>query len=164
MSNRVDQLYVAGALTCQSFTPPAGCVRDSAVAAGAGIQATKVQQQYARAYSQVHGSAASSVRIPIHNVYGATGTLVELVAGVVVAAIGAATVSIQLKKNGSNILSSALVIDNANVAFAEETTTGFTSTSLVAGDVLELDITATAGGGTLPQGLYVTLVIQEDPE
>lgn len=164
MSNTLDSLRVNGAFSCQSATLPSGCVTASNIVSAAGVEATKLQQQYARFYAQPHGTAATSERIPIHNVYGATGTLVELVAGVVVAAAGAATVSIQLKKNGSNILSSALVIDNSNSAFAEEATTSFTSTSLVEGDVLELDITATAGGGTLPQGLYVTLIVREDPQ
>ena len=81
-----------------------------------------------------------------------------------VACVGAATITIQVKKNGTNILSASLVIDNANAAFAFESAAGFTSTALVANDVLEVDITAAAGGGTLGQGLFCELVTKEDAQ
>lgn len=157
-----EDIYINGNLSPKTFTPPAGCIDDTAVKAAAGIQASKLQHQHEPQYNQVHGSAATTVRQVLHVVKGATGTLEKFRAGVVVACIGAATISIQLKKNGSNILSAALVLDNANAAFAIEDAAGLTSTALVAGDVLEVDITAMAGGGTLGQGLFCQAIVRED--
>lgn len=77
--------------------------------------------------------------------------------------VGAATHSIQLKKNGSNILSSALVMDSANTNYVLEEAAGYTSTSYAAGDFFEVDITATAGGGTLGQGLMFDVQFDENP-
>ena len=106
--------------------------------------------------------AAVTERRVIKVVKGATGTIVNFRAGVVVANVGAATISIRLKKNGTNIDTAALVLDSGNAAFALEAAAGFTSTSLVANDVLEVDITAAAGGGTLGQGLFCELTARED--
>lgn len=156
-----NDVHIAGNLSAQSATLPAGTVNDAAVAASAGIAASKLDHQYLDTYNQAHGVAAATIRIPIKVAYAA-GEIVNFRAGVVVAAVGAATVSIRLKKNGSNIDTAALVIDNANAAFAKEDAAGFTSTTYVAGDVFEADITATAGGGTLPQGLFCQLITRED--
>jgi hypothetical protein len=157
-----DQFF-NGNVAAISMTIPASSIGDSQIAAGSNVSDNKLMQRRYPSYSQVHGSAATTVRIPFYRCKGATATINKLRALVVVIPVGAATVSIQLKKNGSNILSSALVLDNANVAFTAEDAAGFTSASLVTGDVLELDITATAGGGTLPQGLYVEGDISETP-
>ena len=56
------------------------------------------------------------------------------------------------------------LIDNTNVAFAWESAAGFTSTSLVQNDILEVDVTATAGGGTLGQGLVCELITRGDAQ
>lgn len=130
----------------------------------AGILYTKMEHREVKHYTQPHGSAASTERKPIHTVKGATGTIVSFRAGVVVACVGAATISIQLKKNGTNILTAALVLDNTNAAFTFESAAGFTSTALVANDVLEVDVTSAAGGGTLGQGLFCELVTKEDAQ
>lgn len=163
MSQHDGDHYFNGNLAAKTMTIPASSVTNSMVAAGAAIDPSKVKQRRYPSYSQVHGSAAATVRIPFYRCKGATAMINALRALVVVIPVGAATVSIQLKKNGSNILSSALVIDSANVAHTMEAAAGFTSAALVQGDVLELDITATAGGGTLPQGLYVEADVDEDP-
>lgn len=160
--NRIDgDTYVNGNLTSKTFTAPAGSIGDAGIQGAAAIQATKLDHQHQDLVCQVHGSAATTERRVIKTVRGATAEIVSFRAGVVVACIGAATISIRLKKNGTNIDTAALVIDNTNTAFAFESAAGFTSTSLVANDVLEVDVTATAGGGTLGQGLYMELTTRE---
>lgn len=157
-----NDVHVAGALSMQTLVPSALSVGNSAIAAAAGISASKLQKRTYADYGQVHGSAATSQRIAIHRVKGATGTINSFKCLTSVLNIGAATISVQLKKNGSNILSAATVLDTGNTAFIAEDAAGFTSTALVAGDVLEVDITATAGGGTLGQGFYCVAEIDED--
>ena len=55
------------------------------------------------------------------------------------------------------------MIDSGNANYGSEDAAGFTSSSYVAGDVFEVDITATAGGGTLGQGLAVEVEFDENP-
>ncbi len=152
-------MSVLGDLSCRTFTPPAGCVSNASVAAGAGIAATKIQKPRLIHYGQ--SGTAVSVTIPIYVCLGATATLQSFKAGSIVLNIGAATVTIDLKKNGSTILSAVITLDTANIARVLEAA-AFTSASLVAGDFLELVITATIGGGTLATGLFVQAEIFED--
>jgi len=157
-----NDVYVDGNLSSKTFTPASGSIGNSGIAALAGIAATKLQKRTYADHAQVHGSAATTQRIVIHRVKGATGTINSFKCLSSVLNIGAATISVQLKKNGSNILSSATVLDTSNTAFIAEDAAGFTSQALVQGDVLEADITATAGGGTLGQGFYCVAEIDED--
>jgi hypothetical protein len=161
-STITSDVYIDGNLTPKTFSPPAGSITATSVVSSAGIEATKLQHQHQQIVAQVHGSNASAERRTVHFVRGATGTIVAFECGNVVAATGDSTATINLKKNGSNILSSATVLDNSNTAFANEDAAGFTSTALVAGDVLEVDITVSAGTGTLPQGVFACLTLRED--
>src|SRR5262245_7049738 len=107
-SQLITDLYVAGNLSAKTFSPPAASITDKAVAVGAGIQATKLQHQHTKSYGQVYGSVATTERRPIHSVYGLTGQVVQFRAAMALANVGAATVTVQLKKNGANILTAAI--------------------------------------------------------
>lgn len=164
MSVLTENLHVEGHISCRTMAIPSGTVDNDDIAGSAGIAYTKAQQKETHHVTQAHGTAATTERRVIHTVKGATATIVGFRCGVVVACVGAATISIRLKKNGTNVDTAALVIDNTNAAFAFESAAGFTSTALVANDVLEVDITAAAGGGTLGQGLFCELITSEDPQ
>lgn len=150
--------YVAGNLSATSMQISGNSVGNASVIAGAAIDCTKLQQQVHATYAQARGSAAATARAVIHCCRGA-GSIESLRVGVTQAAVGAATVDTHLKKNGSNVTSAAVQIDSGDAAFAE-VTGSFSDDDYVDGDVYEVDITATAGGGTLPQGLYVSLVLR----
>src|SRR5262245_44953309 len=142
-------LYTTGNVTVGGLT----------VVGSTPIDAAKMNHEHVKTYAQPN-TTATTERKTIHTCRG-TGTLLAFRAGSVVACIGAATISIRLKKNGTNIDTAALVLDNGNTAFLFENAAGFTSTSLAAGDVLEVDATATAGGGTLGTGLFCELTTVE---
>lgn len=152
-------VVVPGTLYVGSFVPSAGSVRNAGVAADAAIQATKLQHQYVQHYFKT-GTAATET-VPIHVAYGATGTIVAIKAGSIAIAVGAATVTIDLKKNGTTCLSAVITLDSGNTARVVEAGT-LTVTDYVTGDFFELVITATAGGGTIPTGLGVVVVFRED--
>lgn len=157
--NRFEgDLYVTGNIGGGTLSVPASTLTDAGVSASADITATKLEMQKSFTYGQ--NGTASSVTVPIHSVYGATGAVVAIKAGSIVANIGAATVTVDLKKNGTTMLSGVITLDNANTARVAEAGT-LSVTSLVAGDLLELVIVATAGGGTLATGLFVTVTISE---
>lgn len=138
---------------------PANSFGDAQIGTINPIQAIKLKHQYVPVYAQPHGVAAVTERKVVH-VARSAGDVQAIEAGIVVAAAGAATVTVDLRKNGTTILSSVITLDNANVAYAEEAGT-ISSAPYVAGDVFELVVVATAGGGTLPQGLYVDTVFRE---
>src|SRR5262245_780160 len=102
--NRIDgDTFVNGNLTSKTFTPPAGSIGDAGIQGAAAIQATKLDHQHQDLVTQVHGTAATTERRVIKTVRGTTAEIVSFRAGVVVANIGAATISIRLKKNGVNV-------------------------------------------------------------
>ncbi len=141
---------------------PVNSISDVTVAPDAGIQATKLEHQYELTYGQPN-TAATTITLPLHVVRGATATLESICAGSIVAAIGGASVTVDLKKNGTTCLTGVITLDSGNTAYIPEA--GVVSVSAAVADaVYTLVITATVGGGTLPTGLFVTVKIREDAD
>ena len=142
-----------------SLTP--GTVQDADLAASANLDPTKMRHQYCPVFAQANSAAASDTGRVIHVVKGTTGTVVAFRAGSIVAATGNATVTIDLKKNGTTMLSAVITLDSGNTAYILEEGT-LSVTAVVAGDVLTLVIVATVGTGALPTGLFAEAVVRED--
>jgi len=158
--NGVDgDFLVGGTLYVGSFVPSSGSIRNASVAADAAIAASKLEHQFALTYG-TSGTAASAT-IPIHCAYGATGDVISIKAGSVAIAVGAATVTVDLKKNGTTVLTGVITLDTGNTAYIGEAGSILTA-PYVAGDTFTLVVVATAGGGTLPTGLFVTVILRED--
>lgn len=126
------------------------------------LPAASVVQRYRQSYSQANATATTETRV-IHVARGATGTVKSFRAGSIVANIGAATVTIDLKKNNVSVLSAVITLDSGNTARVPEAGT-ITSAAYSVDDWFEIVITATAGGGTLATGLYVEAEFEEDAE
>jgi hypothetical protein len=127
------------------------------------LAATKQEHQFQLRHSQVHASDATAERRVLHLVRGLTGDSIEFECGNVIAATGNSTVTIDVYKNGTTILSAPVVLDNANTAYAKESGT-ISVAALAAGDVIEIVQTISAGSGTLPRGVFAQLTIREDAE
>ncbi len=163
-TSRLDgDVYVVGNLNSRTRTYPAGSISNAAIAAAAAIAATKQIQQHVKHVSQESGTATPDEEFCIHVVYGATGTAVAFEAGAVVANVGASVVTVDLHKNGTTVLSSVITLNSNHTAY-ETVTATIGTTSLVDGDVLEVLIDGTVGGGTLSKGVFASLVLREDPE
>lgn len=156
-----ENMHIGGQLSCETFTPPAACVVNASVSSTAAIDPDKLINRFRKTYSQPHGSAGTSVRQTIHTAKF-DGTISACYASMSVAPLTTATHTVQIKKNGTDILTSAITFDNGNANFDDEAAPGYTSTSYVAGDVFEVVTTATAGGGTLGQGLSVEMQFDEE--
>lgn len=156
-------LNVAGSITCQSLTPPAGCITAAAIEAAAGIEASKQEHQHEPVFRQAHGTAAAARREVLHVVNGATADLISFKVGNVVASIGNSTITVDLYKNGSSILSSTITLNSSSTAYSLSSGT-FSSSTAVSGDVFEVVVTVSAGSGTLGQGVFASLVIREDAQ
>jgi hypothetical protein len=153
-----EDLYVNGNFAAKSMSVPLGAVADAQVAAGAEIATSKLRHKHKKSISQA-GTAATETRA-IHVCAGLTGTAVSFAAGLIAANSGAATVSVDLKKNGTSILTAPISLTTTPAARTLLAGT-ISSGALVVGDWLEVVITATAGGGTLGTGLFVQLEIDE---
>lgn len=151
---------VQGKLRAKEFTPPASCITNTAVSASANIAATKLQHRWRAIFNQVHGTAATAERRAVYYAY-TTGTILRVKAGSVVACVGDSTITIDVKKNGTTVLTGTIVLDNANTAYIVEAAV-LSVTALVADDVLEVVQTVSAGTGTLGQGVFVAIDIDED--
>lgn len=152
---RVDQdLHVNGTLSAKTLGIPALTVTDAGVSTTADIAQGKLEHQFE--FSLGQSGNAATVTTPIAAIYGASGTMLDIRAGSIAPATGNSTVTIDLKKNGTTMLSAVITLDNANTARIMEAGT-LSVTSLTNADFLELVVTATVGTGTLPTGLLVNV-------
>ena len=151
-------LHVTGTVTGGSLTPSALTVTNASVSSTAAIAATKLEHQFALSYTQ-NGTAASAT-IPLHVAYGA-GTIVSVKAASIAIAVGAATVTVDLKKGGTTCLSGVITLDSGNAARTSEAGS-LTVTTYSADNFLERVTVPTAGGGTLPTGLIGTVNLREN--
>lgn len=159
MPNTIDRLHVQS-LSASTVVLPSSVVSNAQVAAGAEIAADKMQHRFKGMYSQVGTATAAADRKCVHVVAGATAEVQSFRAGLRTACTGDSTVTVDLKKNGSSILSSALVIDSGDAAYALLSAT-FSSDDLVADDVLEVTVAVSAGSGTLGTGVFAECVVDE---
>lgn len=156
-------LYVAGNVACKSLTLTAGCVVDASVQQNAGIQASKLQHQHQRIFSQDSTASAVSERKTVHVTYGASATVIAFEAGAIAPATGNDTVTVDLWQNGVSILNSPITLNNSQSA-RQLVTSSLKSESSVAGDVFEVNVTYTHNTGTAPQGVFACLVMQESAQ
>lgn len=166
---RIDgDLAVEGLIYSRGIVPntasPTGGITNAMVAANAGISATKVQQQRIKVESLAnHGSAPAAIRKTIQRIFGATATIGSFSASVT-QAITSGTVTIDLYKNGSSILTAPLTLNSSagTGGTAGDIVDGaLSSTALAEGDKLEVVVTVSSpsGGG----GLDYMLRWLEDP-
>jgi len=163
-SKHIGDLYVDGTLTPKGLIPPDDCLGDDAWPLGDPLDAEKQVQRHNLLHSQGVAVDAADEAVVLYRCNSADGAaIVKLAAGIVTAAAGAATVTVDLKKNGSTILSAVITIDNSIAAYEAVEPAGYTSTALIEDDVLTIHIDETIGGGTRPKGVWVELIVDEQP-
>lgn len=163
MSNVVfpEDVTIRGTLAPSSITLPDGVITRSAqVLAGANISADKTEQRVFPSWHQPNSAATTETRTVF--VARRAGTLNEVIAGSIVAATGNATVTLDLKKNGTTMLTGVITLDSANTARIVESGTISGAGTFVANDWLEVVIVATIGTGALPTGVYCQLEIDQN--
>ena len=123
------------------------------------LQAADSHQNRVPAFRQVGTAAAATCWI--YTVRGAQATIKAVKAGLLTACIGDATVTVDVKKNGTTILSAAIELSSAEAAREEKAGT-LSVTSAVATDVFEVVVTVDAGTGTLGVNLWVWMDINDN--
>lgn len=74
---------------------------------------------------------------------------------------GAASLSIDILKNGTTMLTAPVTINNASGLALQ--LPALSATTGVQGDLIEASVTLTLGGGTAPVGLAVQMICDEKP-
>jgi hypothetical protein len=154
-----SDVLIRGALVAESFTNPAQSVNSDAIKTGANLDADKLENRVYSSHAQPNSAATTETR-PLF-VARKAGTVNSVLAGSIAKAIGDSTVTVDVRKNGTTILSGVITLDNANTARVGEAGT-ISVPAFVAGDWFEVVITATIGTGTLPQGVFVQCEMDQD--
>ena len=162
-----SDVLIVGSLSSKTFSPPAGCINDTAIAApsapASAIATSKVRHRFEPFMAQPNTTATTETKT-VHVVRGTAGTINEVVAGSIVACIGGATITLDVKKNGSSVLTGVLTLNSSNTArVAVPASLSGGSVTVAAGDWIEFVVTATTGGGTIGTGFFAQLQIDEDP-
>lgn len=144
-----------------------GGLRNSDVATGAGIAASKLKHQYTIDAELIEqGTEISAVEKLLHIVRGGTATLVAFEGITAAEGVTSGTVNVDLQRSTggaafASITTTDIVIQYNSAELVPIAAT-LNTTALVDGDVLKA-VVSIAGGGTYPDGLLVTLTIEEDP-
>lgn len=156
-------VHVMGRLTCGTFVAPSDSISDSAVGTVTPIAATKTVRRGRAMYSVEAATIPTAGTYPIHLAY-ADGIVKAFKVTQVLACLAGATVTVDLKKNGSTILSATVQQTDAHAD--GEVLSGALNGALddyLADDQFTVVISVAAGGGTLAKGLQCLMVFDEQP-
>lgn len=171
MANRIEgDTFITGNLSAKTFTAPTGSITDDGIAGAAAIAASKLQHQHTLDYSQADASDVVSEVKQIYIVRGVDATALDIQVVVKTPPTGGDkkfTVDVKRSNQAApslvSILSAPIVIDTSVSAFEIKAGT-FSPASLIAGDVLTIEVVASGSTGSQGQGVTVTTNIREDAE
>lgn len=149
-------------------TLPAASVTNAMIAAGANVDASKVIARQEWGTELFPPTTAVAALTQVLGMAYAGCTLVEFSAWIEVVATGAdRTVTVDLKKSTgagayATILSATVGFTNASSVRTKVTGT-FSSTTLVAGDILEAVVTVAGSAGAQATGLSCSLIVAANP-
>jgi hypothetical protein len=150
-------LLVRGTAQFGGLLIPNNSVGDAQFKAADPLTAGKQQHQHAARFAQA-GAAAAETRAAHHA--HAAGTLYGVSVGSVAKAVGDSTATVDVRKNGTTVLSGTVTLNNANANYVA-VPAGVGVAPYAAGDVFTVVVTVSAGTGTLPQGVFASLVLRE---
>lgn len=159
-SSTIDgDLIVRGTVRAGNFQVPDNSVGDSQFNSADPLTAIKQEHQFNRLYEQARGASVAAKRTAFHLAI-AEGQFLDVRAGVTQACIGDSTITVDIYKNGTTILSSTISLSSSQAAYDQVVGT-ISSMDYAAADVFEVVVTVAAGTGTLGQGLFVHGVFRE---
>jgi hypothetical protein len=155
--------HVAGGLSSDTFTPPAGSITNAAIPANAGITGDKTIRRVSANYSQAIGSVTAADGRVVH-VAKAAGTILDFRAGSISLCTVDAVIHVDLKKNGTTVLTATIDLTSANTAYVAASATLAATPTYVAGDVFTVVVTVAAGAGALGNGVFAEARFDEAPQ
>jgi len=156
--------HVAGRITCENITLPDDTVGEDQIPSDANIAAERFEQQYAATVADTDGTTSSSKSTVITQAQGTSGEFVALRVSCDGAPVGAATHTVDVHIEGTgSVLTGVVTLDSGSAADTVYDGT-FDGTALAQDDIVKIVEVATAGGGTLPTGVAVTLHWREEAD
>jgi hypothetical protein len=155
-------VLVTGNLSASSFNAPSNSVSNSSVIAGAQIDYSKLVHEVSIPLCTVEGTAVVTSSYPVFIARTAT-TLVAFNVAIVTPPTTSDTITVDLRNHygggNTSLLSSVVTLNSATTTYTMVTGT-LASTSILAGSVLEIVITAT---GTSGKGLITNTTLAVQP-
>lgn len=152
-----DLLFTGDVVFAGQVVLPTATIRNDHVRTDAAVGAEKLQHQNISVWSQ-SGTMATERRAVY--VAKSAGQLQYVKAGCRTACTGDATLTIQVKVNGADVLSSGIVLDSSTTPLT--LVNGALATAAYSANaIIEVDVTADSGTGTLGSGAFVTLCVRE---
>ena len=147
-----------------------GGIRNSDIATGAAIAATKLKHQFS-VDRQLYAEGAAIVALAselLHIVSGTTATIVAFEGIITTQATGAdRTVNVDLQKStGAGAFASITTTDieiTDSTAIRTAVASTISNTSLSDGDILRAVVTVAGSADAQAAGLMITLTLREDP-
>lgn len=149
--------------TCNFLKPvllPPNVIGNNQANVGDPLTAKKVWHRYNAPYAQNGNAASAADRRVVYREHGTEGHIRELGFGSRTASTGATTITIDVLKNGVTVLSAPIVLDVGNVAYITELGT-VTVPDMVAGDVLEVNVTISGAPGN---GVFGYIIVDSKPQ
>lgn len=167
MADIKDDFHISGRLSCDRFNPPDSCIGNDAVDPDDPLDETKTAHRQVLLYLNGAGlvtTTATAERKIFHLAYQ-DGVITSVRIGVADAAVGDSTVTVDILKNGTTVLSAPITLTNADLDYTFQTAGLSTpgGVSFDEEDYLEASVTVSAGTGTLPKGVHAAVVVTETP-
>lgn len=153
-----NDVQILGHLSSVTATVPPASVDNASVKPGADIDPSKLGHYHEPTYGQA-GSATSETRAFFRA--RSAGVVLEFLAGSIAIAVGDSTVTIDIRKGGSTILSAVITLNSSRTARVAVAGTLTGGAVIAAGDLLEVVTVATVGTGTLPTGVFWSALIKD---
>lgn len=151
-----DDLFVAGTLSARYMSCPAGSVVSASITGP--VDASKLERAKTITYSQPSGADNADATIVVGRIHGTTGTIKTIKAANAVTALNSDTTTVDVKLNGTSLLTGVISIAAADTTTVKSGT--LASSALAVGDILSVVINAT---GTDPgEGIAVFIEFDED--
>ena len=150
-----EDVYCEKTFQAATLIPSSACVSNSHVAEDANLDPSKLGHRFMR-YLNQDGTVAA-VTIPIHVARGA-GVVMKVEAGSI-AICTTGSVTIDVKKNGTTILTSVITLDTGNTNRIIEAGTVSGDGSYSADDLFEVVVAIVSSGGLT--GLCVQVELDE---
>ena len=142
MQNTFDNLVIGTLRVTEAVTLPNGAVTNVMIQAGADIDASKIEAFWSHS-DGIAGAATTQTRVIA--IGKAVGTLIHFRVTQVSACTGAATVTVDLKKNGTTVLDAVITLNAATAAYAVQDAV-FDDDDIAEDDVFAVVVTVTATG------------------
>jgi len=141
---------------------PAGSIKDADITGP--ITSAKQEQRRTLQYvnSVAVGTASAAETRVVGTIYGTSGATLSVRAGCAVAPVGDATFTVDIKKNGTTILSAPISLDSTTTAYTVQVPGTVTVSALADGNVITAVTTSTPGTGTAPQGVWCAVEVKMD--